>query len=93
MLRSLPEMVDIFASDIPAIRSLAKIGSARAVAYRNLRENIGDNLDKWNNVLSDKKYKGNVINNFRNILLESTEKQVDFRRTVTGTKGKSTYRS
>lgn len=88
MLRSLPEMVDIFSSDIPAIRSLMKIGAARAVAYRTMRENIGDSLSKWDNVLSDKKYKGNVINNFRNILLESTEKQVDFRRTVKLKNGK-----
>ena len=87
-LRSLPEMVDIFSSDIPAIRSLAKIGAARAVAYRNMRDNIGASLSKWNSVLSDKKYKGNVINNFRNILLESTEKQVDFRRTVKLKNGK-----
>jgi len=87
-LRSMQEMADIFGQIAPAIKSLMKVGSARVVAYRKMREQIEANINNWNKVLSDKKYKGNVINNFRDILIKSTEDQVDFRRTIKLKNGK-----
>ena len=87
-LRSMQGIADVFGRMVPGINSLMKVGSARVVAYREMREKIGDNINKWNRVLSDKKYQGNVINNFRDILIKSTEDQIDFRRTIKLKNGK-----
>jgi hypothetical protein len=87
-LRSMQGIADVFERMVPGINNLMKIGSARVVAYREMREKIGDNINKWNRVLSDKKYQGNVINNFRDILIKSTQDQIDFRRTIKLKNGK-----
>jgi hypothetical protein len=81
-LRTMKEMEDIFGKVIPSIRGLTRVATERAVKLREMRGDIANNISKWNDILSDKKYKG-VIQKFYRIALESTETQTDFRRTIT----------
>jgi hypothetical protein len=80
-LRTMRELEDIFGKIVPAIRGLTRVATERAVKLREMRGDINNNVTKWNDVLSDKKYKG-VIQKFYRIALESTETQTDFRRTI-----------
>lgn len=81
-LRSLPELVEIFGKKLPALKGLMRGVIDRAVKLREIRNQIGANIEKWNEVLSDKQYKGAVIQRFYRIALESTEEQIDFRPTI-----------
>jgi hypothetical protein len=81
-LRSLPELVEIFGKKLPALKGLMRGVIDRAVKLRETRDQIGANLNKWTEVLSDKQYRGAVIQRFNRIALESTEKQIDFRPTI-----------
>jgi len=81
-LRSMDEMVDIFGQKVPALKGIVKIVKRRATKLRELREEIGNNINRWNSVLSDKQYQGAIINKFYSVAIESTERQVDFRRTI-----------
>jgi hypothetical protein len=80
-LRTMRELEDIFGKIVPAIRGLTRVATERAVKLREMRGDIANNIAKWNDVLSDKQYKG-VIQKFYRIALESTETQTDFRRTI-----------
>lgn len=81
-LRSMDEMVDIFGQKVPALKGIVKIVKRRATKLRELREEIGNNINRWNSILSDKQYQGAIINKFYSVAIESTERQIDFRRTV-----------
>jgi hypothetical protein len=80
-LRTMRELEDIFGKIVPAIKGLTRVATERAVKLREMRGDIANNIAKWNDVLSDKQYKG-VIQKFYRIALESTETQTDFRRTI-----------
>ena len=82
-LRSMEEMVDVFGQKLPALKGLVNVVTERAVRLREIRGEIEGNINKWRKVLKDKQYRGATINKFYRVALESTEKQKDFRRTIT----------
>lgn len=83
MLRSLPEMVDVFGGKLPALKGLVRVVTEKVVKLREMRDEIGNNISKWNKVLNDKQYRGVTINKFYRIALASTEEQIDFRPEIT----------
>jgi hypothetical protein len=83
MLRSLPEMVDVFSDNLPALRGLVRAVTEKVVKLRELRDEIGNNITRWKSVLDDKQYKGVTINKFYRVAIQSTEEQVDFRPEIT----------
>lgn len=82
-VRSMPELVKIFGQKIPALKGLVRVVTERATKLRDIRSEIENNVNKWRKVLRDKQYRGATINKFYRVALESTEKQKDFRRTIT----------
>lgn len=82
-VRSMPELVRIFGQKIPALKGLVRVVTERATKLRDIRGEIENNVNKWRKVLRDKQYRGATINKFYRVALESTEKQKDFRRTIT----------
>jgi hypothetical protein len=83
MLRSLPEMVDVFSDNLPALKGLVRAVTEKVVKLRELRDEIGNNITRWKSVLDDKQYKGVTINKFYRVAIQSTEEQVDFRPEIT----------
>jgi hypothetical protein len=83
MLRSLPELATVYAKKVPSIKGLEKLVINRVSTLREIRQEIQDNLQRWNAVLSNKQYKGAIINKFYRVAITSTEEQIDFRPTIT----------
>lgn len=81
-LRSMQELSDVFGQKIPAIKSLMRLVERRVTTMRERRDQIANNLAKWNNILSEDKYPKAVLDRFYDVALESTERQVDLRKTI-----------
>jgi len=81
-LRSMQELSDVFGQKIPAIKPLMRLVERRVTTMRERRDQIANNLAKWNNILSEDKYPKAVLDRFYDVALESTERQVDLRKTI-----------
>jgi hypothetical protein len=81
-LRSMQELSDVFGQKIPAIKPLMRLVERRVTTMRERRDQIANDLAKWNDILSEDKYPKSVLDRFYDVALESTERQVDLRKKI-----------
>jgi hypothetical protein len=81
-LRNMQELSDVFGQKIPAIKPLMRLVERRVTTMRERRDQIANDLARWNDTLSEDKYPKSVLDRFYDVALESTERQVDLRKKI-----------